>query len=718
MSKANPDLVAAPTLAAHDGHGAACPACGLPGAASDRRRTEETLRTVALGVSAATGEALFRAIVRYLSLALGVDFAFVGELEPGPVPRLHTLAMANRGGVIVDNLAYDLHGTPCEDVVGVGFQYVPEGVCDLYPGENMLAAYGLQSYAGYPLIDSAGRSVGVVSVVHAEPLRDRELVESTLQIFAVRAAAELERLRVDKALRASEASYRAIFESSEDAIFVHDIDTAAIVDVNPRACAAYGYTCEELRALDVGEFSAGEPPYALEGALRYIERAKAGKPQRFEWHRRNKDGSLHWDEVYLKRATIGGVDRIIALTREITERRTAEEERVRLEAQLRQAQKMEAIGQLTGGIAHDFNNILTGVMGYIALARERVEHLGDPKLLQYLDRAERSGHRARDLIQQMLTFSRGGRGEPRPLSLTALVSETVKLLGSTFPATLEIRTELEPATPPVLLDPVQAGQVLMNLCINARDAMAGNGPLTVSVRSVTQRHAVCASCRQVVAGDFVELAVHDAGAGIAEGALERIFEPFFSTKEKGKGSGMGLAVVHGIVHEHGGHILVDTTRGAGTAFRVQFPALAGAEAAPQAAVTPPARVTARLGGRVLLIDDDEAAGAFMEDLLEGWGLSVVRARDGAEGRERFLADPGGYDLAVLDQSMPRVTGTELAAELVHRRPGFPVILNTANADAFTADELRRHGVRALVRKPVDTRELFDLLSAILAGGPG
>jgi PAS domain S-box-containing protein len=814
---------------------------GMPPAAGERRALEETLRTVALGVSAATGEALFRAVVRYLSIALGVDFAFVGELlEPSPA-RVRTLALAYQGEV-VDNQAYELRGTPCERVVGQGFQFIPEGVCRRYPGDNMLTTHALEGYAGHPLWDSAGRALGIVAVVNREPLRDRELVESMLRIFAVRAAAELERLRVEQALRASEASYRAIFEGSEDAIFVHDLDTGAILDVNPKACAAYGYTCEEMRRIGVGALGSGEPPYTLEGALHYLERARAGEPQRFEWHRRTKDGSLHWDEVCLKRMTIGGVDRIIALTREITERKEREEalrksedrlratveaaidcilgvdaegrilelnpaaercfglrreqalgrplgdllilerhgpdhhrgparwaaaraaaflgqrievtgrradgsefpaelalalahgpegaifvgylrditgrqraeaERARLEAQLRQAQKMEAIGQLTGGIAHDFNNILTGVLGYVALARERVEPLGDQKLLQYLERAERSGQRARDLIRQMLTFSRGRRGEPRPLALAPLVVEAVKLLGPTFPATVEFRTELATDTAPVLMDPVQAEQVLMNLCINARDAMGAQGQLTVSLRPTCLQGAVCASCRQAFAGEFVELAVRDTGPGIPPGAIDRLFEPFFTTKDLGKGSGMGLAVVHGIVHEHGGHVLVDTAPGAGASFRIALRPMdqpVEPEPLPRAGAPAPG---ARLAGRVLLADDDEAAGGFMEDLLASWGLEVERARDGAEARARFARDPARFDLAVLDQSMPRVAGLALAGELLALRPDLPVVLCTGYAEGLSAEAVHARGVRALLGKPLDPTATFALLQELL-----
>uniref|UniRef100_UPI003593A783 PAS domain S-box protein n=1 Tax=Thiocapsa sp. TaxID=2024551 RepID=UPI003593A783 len=494
-----------------------------------RERIEQALRHVALGVCAASGETLFQTIVDSLTKTLGVDLAFISELPAGCDTHVGTRAVSDRGQPM-PNLEYGLAGTPCQLVLDEGFQFIGADLSRHFPGDNMLSDLGAVAYAGYPLLDSAKRPIGLVALLHREPLTDPGLIEAILQIYSVRAAAELDRQR-------SEASYRAIFEAAEDAIFVHDLATGAICDANPAACRIYGYSHEEILRLNPGQLSSGIPPYDHAGAARWIALASAGEPQRFEWHRRNQDGSLHWDEVTLKRATLGGIDRLVAITREITERKRieetlratveaaldavigmdgagkviafnpaaeqtfgyrredaigrpladlivperfrdahrtgmeryrqdgqgpmlgrrveviacradgselpvelaidraqgpegdffvgylrditerklAEEEHARLEAQLRQAQKMEAIGHLAGGIAHDFNNILTGAMGYVTLAQELTRDRGDVKLDRYLDRAQRASQRARDLIQQLLTFSRGRRGDPRPL---------------------------------------------------------------------------------------------------------------------------------------------------------------------------------------------------------------------------------------------------------------------------------------------------------------
>ena len=668
--------------------------------------------------TASTGEGdIFEVLVLGATRALAVDLAFVGILADGKADAIRTIAVCDHGQV-QPNFEYALNGTPCENVVGQRFRYHAEGIQALFPDPHVKAVGGI-GYSAIPLFDSRGGSMGLMAVIDRKPLRGRALTECVLKIFSVRAAIELERRIADEARRHSEESYRSIFESAEDALFIHDPDTGAILDVNPKACAVYGYSAEEMRGVDIGLLSSGVPPYTLENAMALIERAKREGPVRVDWQGRNRDGALHWDEVSIKLVKIGGVERVLAVTRDVTERRRAEEERVRLEGQLRQAQKMEAIGQLTGGIAHDFNNILTGTLGYLVMARERAEGIGDPKLVKYLDRAGHSGERAKALIQEMLTFSRGQRGEPRSLQLGPRLVDAVKLLKSSLPSSIEIRTELDPDVPCVLLDPLHVEQVLMNLCINARDAMAGKGTLLISLGAATASVRACSSCHQPVSGSFVELAVTDSGPGIEPWVLERMFEPFFSTKAVGEGSGMGLAMVHGIVHEYGGHIQVDTGATEGTAIRVWFPAWF----APERIADYPSPVGgvdleagSHLRGRILLAEDEPAVREFMGDLLGSWGLSVTLAESGVEACERLAEDPDGFDLILLDQTMPRMTGLEAAEQMARLRPAVPVLLYTGHSEHLTEARIAAAGVRALVRKPLEVTAFRALLASLLERG--
>jgi nitrogen-specific signal transduction histidine kinase/CheY-like chemotaxis protein len=412
-----------------------------------------------------------------------------------------------------------------------------------------------------------------------------------------------------------------------------------------------------------------------------------------------------------------GEPHVLQIARDITERRRAETERQALEAQLRQAQKMEAIGHLTGGIAHDFNNILTSILGYIVLARERDPAAADGKLVQYLDQAQRASLRARDLIQQMLTFSRGKRVEPRPLDLPSLVRDALKLIGATLPSSLVVGVDIERRVPAVMADPVQAEQVLLNLLINARDAMGGTGAVEVGVGLDEHAGVACASCRKPIEGRYVALAVRDSGPGIAPEVFDRIFDPFFTTKGVGKGSGMGLSTVHGIVHEYGGHIAVDTAPDAGTTFRVLFPPLPHARADADAAVPPPSDAVLRappMSGRVLVVDDEAMAGEFMSELLASRGLDVTLQSDPLEALRWFSEDPDRVDLVLTDLTMPRMTGLELAQRLTTDRPELPVVLYTGYSEDIGPGELRRHGVAALLKKPVEPASLVALLRTHLS----
>jgi PAS domain S-box-containing protein len=678
-------------------------------------RTEAALSRAAIAVSSVGGEQILADLLHHLTGILGAEIAFIATYTRHDSPQMRTLALVIDGGVI-DNIEYNLSGTPCEQVVGQEFRYYSGDLLQRFPGDAMLPELEVESYAAFPLYDADGKPLGLVAALSRGPMHDVPLIEAMLKIFAARITGAIEHDRAEAALRASEASYRAIFEAAEDSIFIHDWDTGAILDVNPKACSVYGYSRDEMRHIRVRDISLNEPPYTEEEAGRLIDQAKQGRAIRFDWRAKRKDGSLMWHEVTLKSAVIAGQPRILAFTRDITARRHAEAEQRRLEAQLRQAQKMEAIGHLTGGIAHDFNNLLTSIMGHLVLAAERETVQRDARLRRYLEQAQQSCERARDLIRQMLTFSRGGRGEARPVDLGSRIRELVQLLRSTLPTTIEIDTGVAGDLPPVHADPVHIDQILLNLCINARDAMAGDGAIRIEASSVAIADAVCASCRQPVSGELVAVSVTDSGPGIDPAIIDRMFEPFFSTKEIGKGSGMGLATVHGIVHEHCGHILVDSAPGAGAAFRILLPALAaggGDEAVAASAGARTVQQQPRLQGNVMVVEDDPAVGEFMRDLLEYWGLAVTLAPGGVEAWEHFRAAPTAIDLVITDQTMPRLGGLDLARRLHEARPDLPVVLYSAYLEGLDRSALDDAGITAGLAKPVDPGRLLEILKTCL-----
>ena len=688
--------------------GAPYAVCGIASDITDSKRTQDALTSAALAVSSAQAGSVFHELMRYLATILQADAALVATPCDAPgqgTMRVHAFFL---DGAIRENFDYALTDTPCETVVGQGFRIFPSALGMRFAGgDPEFRKLGFESYAGFPLTGGSGAPIGLIAVLSRKPMVNAEFIESILKIFAVRAGAELERQRSEETLRLSEASYRAIFEASEGAIFIHDWASGAVIDVNRRACEIYGYTYDEMKSISIAELSSGVYPYTGEEAAKRLQQAKSGQTVRMEWHRRNKDGSLHWDEVVIRPAVIAGQDRILAFTRDITERKQAEQA-------LRQAQKMEALGHLTGGIAHDFNNLLTSILGYVVLAAEHPVAAADAKITKYLEQAQVSSARARDLIQQMLTFSRGQRGRARPVSLPPLIRRSVKLFGSSFPSTLEVHTQLDREVPAVMLDPVHLDQVFLNLCLNARDAMSGVGTIRVSVVPTSGGDRQCTACRQAAHGDYVELCVEDDGSGIAPEVVDRMFEPFFTTKDVGKGSGMGLASVHGIVHELGGHIVVETALGRGARFRVLLPALTASVDDPGTDWGPRTRPSpARLRGHILVVDDEEAVGAFMRDLLESWGLEVTVATGALDALSLIVQHAASYDLVITDQLMPRMTGMQLARELLVIRPDLPVMLYTGFNEGFSRTDIEAAGLRAVVTKPVDPQELYGLLQTCL-----
>ena len=390
----------------------------------------------------------------------------------------------------------------------------------------------------------------------------------------------------------------------------------------------------------------------------------------------------------------------------------------RLEKQLRQSQKMQAVGQLTGGIAHDFNNFLTAILGFTELALQRSRTLADEKLERYLEEVNRAGRRARELVMQLLAYSRGGESQPVPLQPMEVLGEVHKMLASSLPSTM--RLEITPADlqSRIRMDPLQFQQVLMNLCINARDAMCGQGEVRITTCERHIEGLACASCHEVVSGDFVELAVRDTGKGIPEADLERIFEPFFSTKSAGKGTGMGLAMVHGILHQHGGHIQVESRPGEGTVFRLLFPVMKE-----ESSSLLPAELAETPGGpevhaRVLVVDDEPAVGHFLGELLHSRGCETLVFTDSREALDFFAANPQAFDLVITDQAMPRLTGAALARKMLDMRPDLPIILCTGYSESLDEIQAQRLGIRHYLTKPIDVMVFVNAVNELLDYRPG
>ena len=398
----------------------------------------------------------------------------------------------------------------------------------------------------------------------------------------------------------------------------------------------------------------------------------------------------------------------LMLKREIAERRQAEEKRKQLEAQIRQAHKMESMGILAGGITHEFNNIIGIIIGNTEIALYDIMQGYSPQAK--LEEVLKACLRAEEVVKQILTFSRQGEQEKRPLQVSLVVKEALRLLQATLPTTIDIRKNIESQSGTVMADPTQIQQVLMNLCTNAAHAMRENrGVLGVSLADVDIDADHAAPYPDLHPGPYVKLTVSDTGHGIEPELLERIFDPYFTTKRPDEGSGMGLAVVHGIVKSHGGMITVESKVGEGTTFHIFFP---GVEREVTFRTEPPEHFL--MGNeRVLFVDDEQAMADTGKQMLEALGYKVAAETSGTEALEVFRAHPDKFDLVITDQTMPDVTGEMLAEELMRIRPDIPIILCTGYSEIMTEEKAKAMGIREFVMKPIVTRNIAETIRSVL-----
>ncbi|MET3131197.1 PAS domain S-box-containing protein [Oxalobacteraceae bacterium GrIS 1.11] len=406
---------------------------------------------------------------------------------------------------------------------------------------------------------------------------------------------------------------------------------------------------------------------------------------------------------------------VLCFQRDITERVRADAEQQTLELQLQQAQKMEMIGHLTGGIAHDFNNILASIFGYAELMQMSSEIELHPQLGLYLQEILQAGVRAKELVEELLTFSHERETSTEAIIVTPIVAEVAKLLRATMPSSISITVEIADALPEVLMRPVRLHQILMNLGINGRDAIDGAGAIRFEVEPVAlAAPQECDSCHRHFWGAHLMISVRDSGSGIPRGDLPKIFDPFFSTKKAGRGSGLGLSVLHGIVHSVNGHIEVITADGCGTEFRIYLPALSPENrAAVRAAAPTSARAAMR--GHVMVVDDEASIVGFTKALLEGAGCRVSGLTSATEALRRFRADPQAIDMLITDQTMPEMSGAELASAMLACRPDLAIVMSTGYSNIIDERTARQLGIRHFLVKPVPARALLDIVAACLAG---
>ncbi len=507
-------------------------------------------------------------------------------------------------------------------------------------------------------------------------------------------------LQAEAALRESEEKFAKAFRSSPQALIITEIPSGRYIDVNLGFERITGYNREEIIGRTALEIGIWENLADREELMRRMQ--QDGWARDLEFVFLGKGGKRLVTRCSFELIDISGQKCLLSVIEDITDRRRAEEEKATLEAQLRQNQKLEALGTLAGGIAHDFNNILTAIIVNQELALMDIHEPAD--LRRRLEEIGQASGRAKELVRQILTFSRQQPHEKIRQRLQMIVREALGLLRASLPATIEILQDLAPEAPPVQADASQIHQVVMNLCTNAAHAMQERGGrLTVRLERRQLDEAACRALPGLVPGTYAQLTVADTGHGMDAATLTRIFEPFFTTKGPGEGTGLGLPMVHGIVQNHGGGIFVQSLPGTGTTFDLYFPEASGTDSrAPLGRVD----IVPGRGESVLVVDDEQPICFAVGAMLRRIGYRVETFTDPTAALERLRADPSHFQLLLTDRTMPHITGPALIVRMREWRPGLPALLMSGHNSPGGSDEvLPPETDYGLVAKPLDIADL-------------
>lgn len=525
-------------------------------------------------------------------------------------------------------------------------------------------------------------------------------------VFLLEAQEKLrEKARLE--LHASEDRYRKTFETTPYSITISRQDDGRLLQVNEAFTRLSGYSQEEAVGRTVYDLDLIPRPGERERFVRIMQ--EQGEVENFEIQYRTKDGRILDTLLSARPLVYDGQECLVAVVLDITERKHAEEETRHLEQQLRHSQKMEAVGTLAGGIAHDFNNLLLAVQGYADLLLLKRKE-GDPGWVE-LKEIARAAQRASELTQQLLTFSRKVESKLKPLDLNHEIEQVHKLLQRTIPKMIDIELDLQDNLHTIYADAAQIEQAMMNLGLNARDAMPQGGTLRVETQNVRLTSENPCVSSDVGPGDYVRLSFMDTGCGMSEETLDHIFEPFYTTKETGKGTGLGLAMVYGIVKNHHGAIQCESSPGKGTTFDIYFPVM-------EKHVLQPGDMESMdrlIGGNegILVVDDEKSIQALVERLLTLAGYRVKTARSGEEALELYKENPEAFDLVVLDLIMPGMGGARCMEELLRVDPDVRILLTSGY---FKEDEpisdLRRKA-KGFLPKPYDTKQILRTVRSVL-----
>ncbi len=512
--------------------------------------------------------------------------------------------------------------------------------------------------------------------------------------------------QAEKKLAEKEILLQTIIENASDAIFFKNVDGRYVL-ANTATLNAIGKSENEV----IGKTDYDLFPEESAKIIKQVDSVvmNSNKPVLAEERLQTSYGDTYWHANKSPlRDKEGNLLGVVGISRNITDIKNAQSEKQELKKRLMQAQKMEAVGTLAGGIAHDFNNILGVIIGYTEMAKEDVPK--GSKIFDDLQQVLEAAIRAKDLVIQILAFSRQHEVKPIPLQLQTLVKETLKMLRASIPTTISIEDGIESNCGIVLADPTQASQILMNLCTNASQAMENKGGiLKIDLKPVIKKKDDITFPIKLKPGSYVELAVTDTGLGINPEVIEKIFDPYFTTKEVGKGTGMGLAITHGIISEYGGDISVESKIGEGTTFRVYFPSISKDE-------LPNFQTKEEIPHgkeRILFVDDEELLTTMGKVILERLGYHVTTRQSSIDALTTFQNDPNAFDLIITDQTMPGMTGSDLSRRMLQLRPNLPIILCTGYSNVIDEQTAKSLGIREYAMKPLRKSAIGKLIRKVL-----
>jgi PAS domain S-box-containing protein len=694
----------------------------------EQRRKQTELSTILAWSSGSSSEDFFVSLVRHVGAAFHASAVLVAEVADDEPTTLRTVALW-MDGALRSTRVHPVVGSACEEVYRSGVPVdVSVGVTERFPEDTWLRELGASTYQALPILGAGGRVIGHVAVAWRRPNVVWSQPGTFLQAIVARAGSELERRRVDEALRASEKRYRALLDDVLDAsnvgIVIMDRGGVAVW-INQAMERFTGVRRAEvigrpmLEALGEHVASKLSEPSLLEGWLARV-RANERSVERFTLHLCPEGGCEerwleHWSQPIRGGLFEGGL--LLQYT-DVTELTRAADRRVTMERRLLEAQKLESLGILTGGIAHDFNNLLVGIMGNASLALRRSEP--GAHVERHLRAIEKASQRATDLVRQMLAYSGRGEFEITAIDLNDLILDMQDLLVASIPKRVSLKLHLAEGLSPVAGDITQMRQILMNLVINGAEAIDSHGVVSVSTGKVVADAVYVGETippEDLPEGEYVYFEVADTGHGMDESTSSRVFEPFFTTKFAGRG--LGLAAARGIVRGHGGAIKLCTEPGQGSTFTVLLPPADTEPTDAELGEIESARgetLACGFSGTALLVDDQETVRESLAGVLEELGLDVVQSVDGRDGVARLRLEPTRFAVIFLDLAMPGMGGVEAYAEIRRIASEVPVVLMSGYSRAEATSRFTGEGLAGFLAKPFRIEDVEQILRHTLGGG--